>query len=614
MNIHYPELEAMTTAMAHRGPDSFDYYYEDFIGLGHRRLSILDLSEAGKQPMRTPDGRYCIVFNGEIFNFQELRSDLTRLGFSFHSHSDTEVLLKAYVHYGSNVLDKLNGMFAFAIWDRVERSLFLARDRVGVKPLYYAIYNDTFYFASEPKGILSAGVPADLFQEGLDELLLFRYIAGENTVFKAIKRLLPGHSLTIDYRGTPKITRWWNLAEKIQANRENLPRDPYAWFEETFYSSVAYRTISDVPVGIMLSGGLDSGSIAAGLHRNGHRDMAAFTVAFDDANYNEAPLAKLVANKFNLQFHSLKLQGAALLDKLKEATWYHDEPLIHQNDAQMLSLAQYAKPFVTVLLSGEGGDELMGGYVRYKALNHYQWASWISPFLETLKHIPTGKIVNRAEKLQRYLKDSRPESLILLNASDIYPSDLEMYGAKIDLEQFTYRQSILREAASVYPSEPARQAMYLDLFTHMASILDRNDRMTMGASIECRVPFLDYRFLEMLPALPSNLLLKGKKGKYLLFDSVGKQLPEEVRQFKKLGFSVPWQQYIAQENIFQGYLQKLRKGSTAAVFDKLNYEKIYDHFQAGEPTGRTLVRQLLMVQLWQEAYLSNFPKSFVKAA
>jgi asparagine synthase (glutamine-hydrolysing) len=604
----------MTNVLAHRGPDSYDYYTKHYIGLGHRRLSILDLSEAGKQPMHSEDGRYHIIFNGEIFNFQELRAELSHLGYHFRSHTDTEVLLKAYVQYGSAMLDKLNGMFAFAIWDSVEQELFLARDRVGVKPLYYAVYNDTLYFASEPKSLFRAGVPALLFEEGLNELLLFRYIAGENTTFKWVKRLLPGHCMTIRRGSLPNIRRWWNLAEKIQANRENLPRDPFAWFEETFYSSVAYRTISDVPVGIMLSGGLDSGSVAAGLHHNGQRNMAAFTVAFEDANYNEAPLARLVAQKFDLDFHSFALQGAALLDKLKEATWYHDEPLIHQNDAQMLALAQYAKPFVTVLLSGEGGDELMGGYVRYKALAHSHWATLLSPFLGMLKYVPTGKIVNRTEKLQRYLKDTRPKSLVLLNALDVYPTDLESYGVKIDLEQFTYRQSVLREATALYPHEPARQAMYLDLFTHMASILDRNDRMTMGASIECRVPFLDYRFLEMLPALPSNLLLKGKKGKYLLFDSVARQLPEEVRQFKKLGFSVPWQTYIAREPLFQQYLQRIRKGSTAAIFANLQYEKIYRQYQTGEPTARALMRQLLMVELWQEAYLSKFDKVMERAA
>ncbi|MBV6429345.1 MAG: Asparagine synthetase [glutamine-hydrolyzing] 1 [Haliscomenobacter sp.] len=605
--VDTPTLLAMRDTMRHRGPDGEGIYTAPSIGLAHRRLSILDLSASGKQPFSTPDGRYHIIFNGEIFNYQELRSSLESEGYQFRSKTDTEVLLYMFVKYGEAVLEKLNGMFAFAVWDNQTKNLFIARDRVGIKPLYYAVHDHTFYFASEPKAIFAAGVPFDLNEKAFTELLLFRYIAGEQTTFQHIRRLLPGHCMTVE-GASVQVHRWWNLPEKIRANRERLPTNPYEWFSETFYSATQYRTISDVPIGLMLSGGLDSSSLAVALHDNGHKDLASFTVTFDDPKYNEGPLAKLVAEQFGFNYHEVALEGDQLLNTLGEASWLYDEPLVHQNDAQMLALAHHAKQFVTVLLSGEGGDELMGGYFRYKPLNHITWLKAASLFAQQISKLPSKDIVNRFEKLSRYLSDPRTNSLVLLNVSNIYPVDLAAYGISVDLEQFEYRNKVLREAQSLYPKEPARQAMYLDLFTHMSSLLDRNDRMTMGASIECRVPFLDYRLLEMIPALPSNLLLKGKKGKWLLFNSIGKRLPEEVRKFRKLGLSVPWEEYMRDNEVFLEFINHLGSDHVfeLPVFEQFSGRKVKSLFQQQHPIGAIMVRHLFMLSVWQRTYLSKF--------
>ncbi len=601
-------LLAMRDSMAHRGPDGAGYYIDGEMGLAHRRLSIIDLSERGHQPFFTPDKRYAIVFNGEIFNYKELRQGLIADGVKFTSESDTEVLLHLYLKLGSAVLERLNGMFAFAIWDTVDRSLFIARDRVGIKPLYYAVVDRSLYFGSEPKALLTAGVPAEINEEAMDELLLFKYIAGERTVFKNVHRLLPGHYMVIQ-KDTIKKVRWWNLSDKVKANRERLPKNPYAWFEEEFYSSVKYRTISDVPVGVMLSGGLDSGSVAAALHANGETNLAAFTFVFDDPLYNEGPLAQKVADKFGLQLHTVELKEQTLMESLREAAWLYDEPLVHQNDAQMLALSKEAKKHVTVLLSGEGGDEFMGGYVRYKPLNHFHLLKLAGWSASLLKHTNSGGIVNRFDKLSRYLKDSRLSSLVLLNASNVYPDDLLKFGRKIDLQSFSYRNQMLAEAIDLYPHEPARQAMYLDLFTHMSSVLDRNDRMTMGAGIECRVPFMDYRLMEMIPALPGEHLLRGKKGKFLLYNSVGKQLPMEVLQFKKLGFSVPWEKYMKEDEGFKEYIYQLERTEYSTIFEGLNTRALLADFKRGDTLASALVRQLLMVTIWKEEYVSAFTKS-----
>ena len=599
-------LIKMRDIIQHRGPDDAGLYIHQNIGLAHRRLSIIDLSEAGKQPFTSEDGRYIIIFNGEIFNYLELRAELETKGFVFRTKTDTEVLLKLFMLKGIACLEQLNGMFAFAIWDSQEKKITIVRDRVGIKPLYYALYNDTLFFASEPKAILTAGVPIDLNQDGMEELLLFKYIAGENTIFKHIKRLLPGRFMQINSKADVCIKRWWNLPEKIRENRESLPSNPFQWFEETFYSSVKYRTISDVPVGVMLSGGLDSGSIAVALSQNGQRNLAAFTVEFEEKAYNEGHLAKEVANKFGLDYHPICLKGAELQQSLLEATWLHDEPLVHHNDAQMLALSKHAKKHVTVLLSGEGADELMGGYVRYKPLNYYNLLKIASKMSSLLKKLPTNQIVNRFDKLERYLYDSRPSSLVTLNASNVFPIDLLAFGYDIKMEKFEYRNDVLKEANSLYPKEYARQAMYVDLFTHMASVLDRNDRMTMGAGIECRVPFLDFRLMEMIPALPSNFLLKGKKGKYLLFNSIAKKLPNNIRSFKKLGFSVPWGSYLAKDEVFKDYLAKMEQKQDHEIFPRLDSKKIVKNFKQGDILSQALVRQLFMVDQWYNSYYKKF--------
>jgi asparagine synthase (glutamine-hydrolysing) len=601
-NVDDSIIQKMNWAIAHRGPDGEGVYVNGEIGLGHRRLSIIDLTENGRQPFYSKDNRYVIVFNGEIFNYLELRKDLENQGEKFYTHSDTEILLRLFIVYGKSCLDKLNGMFAFVIWDQLNKKLFIARDRIGIKPLYYSIFNNSLYFASEPKALFAAGVPKQFNDDVLDELVLFKYVSGENTCFKRVKRLLPGHFMEVEDGGI-KFKRWWNLSEKILQNRDLTPQNPYEWFEETFYSSVAYRTISDVPVGVMLSGGLDSGSIAVALNQNGVNNVSAFTVGFDEAEYNESHLAELVCKKFDLNFNLIKLNGNYLFEALQDATVFHDEPLIHQNDAQMLALSRQAKSKVTVLLSGEGGDEFMGGYVRYKPLSHPSLLKFSGLISGIFKGLNSGGIVNRFDKLSRYVKGLSIDEMVLLNASNIYPSDFKKLGIKIELDKFEYRWEVLNEAKTIYQRDASRQAMYSDLFIHMVSVLDRNDRMTMGAGIECRVPFMDYRLMEMIPALPSDILLKGKKGKWLLYNSVAQKLPSEVLNFKKLGFSVPWENHMKHDVRFTQIVENIYKGSLNHLLGKFRPIIEAENLNLHSGFSTPMIRQLMMLEIWRKNYL-----------
>jgi asparagine synthase (glutamine-hydrolysing) len=603
--VEEKQLTEMRDILQHRGPDGAGIYINQNIGLGHRRLAILDLSEKGIQPFSSDDNRYHVTFNGEIYNFKEIKAQLLEKGLQFRSETDTEVLMYLYILEGEKMLEKLNGMFAFAIWDNFEKTLFIARDRLGIKPFYYSIHDNTFYFASEQKALLKAGVPKGLNEDLFEELLLFRFISGENTLFKGIKKLLPGHCGVIK-NGKFEIKRWWKLADKISEKKLQSDNDQKAWFEECFKDAVNYRTISDVPVGIMLSGGLDSSSVAAALKLKGHDGLTTFTVGFDEKEYNEGDLAEQVAKKFDYKYRELRIKGEQLYDELVKAAWLHDEPLIHQNDPQILALSRYAKKEVTVLLSGEAADELMGGYVRYKALRFSKLYLPIK-LLVNLGHRFTKN--NRIKKLKNYFSLSSADERVMFNSCNLYPDNLKNKGIQYSgIDSFQYRHEILNEAKKAYPNDGVRQAMYLDQHTFLCSLLDRNDRMTMGASIECRVPFLDFNLVEKLSSVKTKELIKGKKGKNILFKSMGKHLPEDVVNFKKWGFGVPWAKYLREDKIFSNALKEMKTSEifNIGIFKHLPVKRMIDGFISGDNSEEILIRQLLMIFIWYKAYYIEF--------
>lgn len=593
----------MRDAIAHRGPDDAGLYLAPGVMLGSRRLAIQDLSERGHMPMATPDGRYQIAYNGEVYNFSELRNDLEARGHRFRSMTDTEVLLHSYIEYGPQMLDRLNGMFAFAIWDNQERRLFAARDRMGVKPLYYAERPEGVYFASEEKSLFLAGVPAIFNEQTWEELLCFRYVAGERTPFVGVNRLLPGHYL-IWQDGKLQTRRWWNLAERAQALANQNPDDAVAWFRDMFDSAVAYRRISDVPIGVLLSGGLDSSSVAASLASQTGAGVKTFTVRFDEAEYDEGPLAQQVAEKWQINYHELKVSERDLLPRLQQASWLNDEPLVHGNDLHLFAISEYAKPKVTVLLSGEGADETLGGYVRYRPLQHPLALKMARPAFALFNG--AERLSGRAKKLARFLTLGSIDRFVLFNSCEVLPSELNFFAGSVS-GGFPFREQMLAEAQAAYPGDPLRQAMYNDQHTFLCSILDRNDRMTMGASIECRVPFLDYRLVEGLAAMPTKTLISRKQSKHLLREAIGERLPEAVRTHRKWGFAVPWSRYFREtpqlKNLVEQLptLDPLRDGP----FARQKLQSLIQEFLAGDDQYAAIVRQLVMIAVWHQTYFSS---------
>ena len=592
-------LRAMREAMTHRGPDDAGEYFGAGAALGSRRLAILDLSPRGHMPMSTPDGRYHIVYNGEVYNFRELRAGLEARGRVFQSDTDTEVVLAMYAEHGPAMLDRLNGMFGIAIWDAAERRLFLARDRLGVKPVFYAEHDGALWFGSEAKALFAGGVPRGFAPECWEELLCFRFVAGERTPFAGVRRLLPGHYL--EWReGESRVVRWWNLADRARALRETPLRDPVAWYRETFDSAVALRRISDVPVGVLLSGGLDSGSVAASLAAQFAEEAASFTVRFAEAGYDEGPLARLVAERWRLQYHELRVDPANLLPMLRRASRLNDEPLVHGNDLYLLAISEYARPRVTVLLSGEGGDETLGGYVRYRPLRFPRALRLARPVFPALAS--AFSLRGRAAKLGRFLRLGGLDRFVLFNACEALPDELTALGMR-PAARFAHREAVLAEAAALYPNEPIRQAMYSDHHTFLGSILDRNDRMTMGASIECRVPFLDYRLVERLASLPTAQLLQGSESKPILRQALGDRLPPEILRGRKWGFGVPWTTYLRRPGELREFVGDLPALPflQGGPFDAARLKRLVADFLAGDDAHDALVRQLTMIALWEQA-------------
>lgn len=584
----------------HRGPDDAGNLVDAGVGLGSRRLAIRDLSPRGHMPMRTPDGRYSIVYNGEVYNSEELRRQLENRGWSFRSNSDTEVVLYLFAEFGPAMLERLNGMFAIAIWDHREHTLFLARDRLGVKPLYYTSDRGTLMVASEPKALFAGGWPARVDPGCWEELMCFRYVAGEGTPYEGVRRLLPGHFM-LWRDGRIITTRWWNLGDYAAGAAE--PAE--AWFRATFDDAVGLRRISDVPIGVLLSGGLDSASVAASLAMRAGTGVESFTVGFNEPGFDERPLARDVVSRWGLTAHEMTVTPAELADMVLGALRLNDEPFAHGHEAHIWAISRYAKPHVTVLLSGEGSDEVLGGYSRYRPLLFPRVLQAAQGLMGkgAAALAPGG---SRA-KLQRLVGLPSVDAAVLFNACDVLPADLGALGFPVRSE-FAYRRAVLDEARRTYSGNPVRQAMYLDQHTFLCSLLDRNDKMTMGASIECRVPFLDYRLVEGAARLPNSVLFRRGKGKALLRGAVGDRIPATLLGARKWGFGVPWARYLRSVPALRERLATAPEAAPLAdgPFERQALQRVVQRFLAGDSAADTVVRQLVLVTLWHEACIAPF--------
>ncbi len=589
-------LRNMRDSLACRGPDGWTEHVAGRVALASRRLCLVDLNADRRVPATSADGRHAIVCDGTVLNYRSLRSTLDPPPGGFRSNTDSEVLLHLYAQRGPAMLDSLNGAFAFAIWDNEKGELFLARDRLGMKPLCYAVRGGAFYFASEEKALFAAGLANEFDESIWPELMVFRYVAGERTPFRGVSRLLPGHYLTWrdgDYR----TTRWWNLGERTLARREDLPSQPCEWFSATLDDAVRLCRTGEVPVGLLLSAGLDSAAIAACLSAEGAAGLASFTVLSAEPGHNDGAQAQAVADACDLDYHELPLAPDELAGLIEPATWLDDVPLAHGFETQLLGVAEYANSRARILLSGAGGDETLGGYMRYWPL---RW-----PALAGGAGASNARGLLRLNgpvgRLARWPRLGSPGGFVMFNGCNVLPPDIEALGCE-PCPEFPYREQVLEEALRVYPEQPVRQALYLDQHTYLVSVVDRIDRMTMGASAECRLPLLDYRLVEGLAALPGSVLLPCRRSKGLLRQAMGARLPDGIRSGHKWGSGIPWGHYLRNVPFLRRMVEALPNTGPVrgGPFRPLLVRRVADAFLSGDDYYEPLIRRLLMTAVWFE--------------
>ena len=597
------QIIAMRDSMLHRGPDAGSIWINENTAFAHRRLSIIDLSDAGTQPFHSPCGRYVLVFNGEIFNYKELRINLESKGIVFFNNSDTEVLLQLLIHEGTTCLNKLIGFWAFAFHDKKAKETLLVRDRMGIKPLFYCENDQYLAFASEPKAFFSYGFEKSVAENHLDELFLYRHVSGENTIFKGVKRILPGYFIRVNGNGNKLETRRWFI---LGDEAKNFPtiKNPHEWFEETFMSSVKYRMIADVKVGTMLSGGLDSSSVLYTQHKLGFKNISAWNISFTDQRHDESAIASKLSRDLGFDFHSFEFQYSDLATLTKQAIYFSDEPFMHLQEPHLLGLSKKAKEDVTVLLSGEAADELLGGYVRYKVHD----GQFRYKMLQFLRFVPS-KYLNslRWRKMQRYLHMRNQDTQLMMNANGIYLKDLEDWNISALNLLPQYRVELLEEAKRVYPNNRLRQLMYMEQFTHVPSLNDRNDRVSMGASIENREPFEDFRLTTGVMSLPDKYFNTKGKGKRLLMETIGANLPTYITQHRKIGLSVPWDEIILSDTFFRHHFNIMLSSSLMNLgpYAQLDIKDEVEKYKNGNRNESALIQQVFFHTLW---YNEHFGK------
>jgi len=552
-------LKCMTDSLAHRGPDGQGSFVSGFVGLGHRRLAIIDLSSAGEQPMTNENGTIWITYNGEIYNFQELRRQLQACGHQFKSNTDTEVIIHAYEEWGAACLKRFNGMFAFALWDEKLQRLWLARDRIGIKPLFYCHLNDRFLFGSEIKAILcddSLERIVDL--EALSYYLALFYTPAPYTLFRHVRQLLPGHYMFVNSNGQVQDVEYWELDYHEEYNRTN--REYIDEFLALLENAVRLRLISDVPFGAFLSGGVDSSSIAYFMAQILREPLKTFSIGFGEPSYDELEYARVVADLIQAEQHE-QVVTAEAARVLPELVWYAEEPTADSSMVAVYYLSQMTRKHVSMALSGDGADEIMAGYETYQAYYLRQFYQLIPPFLRhhllypAIMALPAsdGKIT-LPYKLKRFVSGAE------LPADDAHASWRIIFDAGVRKELLSplsdyaaiqadfldlYRSLFLKTNAH----HPLNRMLYVDTRFYLPNdMLVKIDRMSMAHGLEVRVPFLDHRIVEFLAQVPPSLKLrKFFDKKYILKAGMKNYLPSEIIRRKKEGFNLPHPRWLKKE-------------------------------------------------------------------
>lgn len=611
------DIKAMASTLQHRGPDDHGIWVnrERGIALGFRRLSIIDLSQAGHQPMHSASDRFTIVFNGEIYNFKEIAAELLQGGWSFRGHSDTEVLLASIETWGlQKSLEKFNGMFAFALWDNQEEVLYLARDRFGEKPLYWGWSGNSLLFASELKALKQyQTLHLEIDRHSLNLFMRYSYIPAPYTIYKNIEKVEPGYYLRINRNKKIEKTAYWSATETAKKVIRNTIRvsegDSLDLLEKALKRSISLRSIADVPLGTFLSGGIDSSLVTALMQANSDKPIHTFTIGFGEKQYNEAPRAKAIAMHLGTHHTELYVTNREAQDVIPKLPHLYDEPFADSSQIPTYLISQLARQSVTVCLSGDGGDELFGGYNRY---------TWGPSLYENAHRLPSF-LRNGLGNFLNGMNNRFPPSVkgaALRNKIGKASEALSAAGSLADF--YTSLTSVIRnpndlvlEGGSGYPitgikglqerkGESASWMMMADILTYLpGDILTKVDRASMGNSLEARTPFLDPDLFELAWALPPHLKIQGKKGKIALRKVLYKYVPEQLVEHPKAGFAIPIGEWLL--GPLKGWAEELLSESRIKEQGYLNVHMVREYWDdhCSKRRDRTHeIWNILMFQAW----------------
>ena len=540
--VSRPSLESATRALAHRGPDDEGFHVDGSVGLGNRRLSIIDLP-GGHQPVSNEDGAIWVTFNGEIYNYRELRKDLLSRGHRLRTESDTETIVHLYEDFGTECVKHLRGIFSFALWDKTRRRLLLVRDRLGVKPLFYRLEADRIFFASELRSLrrfASRAFESD--SQAIFDFFAFRYVPAPETLYRHVKKLLPGHLLDVRPEGT-ELRQYWDLPGAEDTGDSLTIQEYSEQVLAKIKESVRLRLISDVPLGVFLSGGTDSSALVALMAELGHRPLRTFSVGFAEKGYDERPYAREVAQRYGAEHEEITVGPDDIREHLPRLVALRDEPVAEGTDVPLYLLSRLAAKNVKVVLAGEGGDELFAGYPKYVV---ERWSGWIPP-------LPASLLRTLARSLpysQRRLK------LALGAMASREPAERAVAwfaSFNRDERQKLFSRDLLEQVDENHPAQrmgeyldrcphlsPLKRALYADLKLWLPdNLLLRGDHMTMAAALEERVPFLDHELVEMVARIPTRLLLPGLEAKAFLKRVLAPYFTPEFLRRRKMGFRVP---------------------------------------------------------------------------
>jgi asparagine synthase (glutamine-hydrolysing) len=613
-------LEEMNRQIIHRGPDEAGFFLSGNIGMAMRRLSIIDV-QSGHQPVTNEDDSISLVFNGEIYNHQELRQRLEQRGHRYRSHSDTETIVHLYEEYGQDCVTHLRGMFAFAIWDSRRRTLFIARDRLGIKPLYFLLTDEHLLFASEIKALLAhPEVRAEFNRDVLPEYLAFGYLSGPRTMFTGIKKLLPGHTIEIDESGDIRIQQYWDLPQnaKQQANSEKYYVDTY---RELLEGSVASHLMSDVPLGVFLSGGLDSSAIAALMSKIRKEPIETFAVGYDEEAYSELRYARIVAEHIGSVHYEVRVSSKEFFGALPKLIWHEDEPIVWPSSVPLYFVARLASERVKVVLTGEGSDETLGGYARYP------WTIWNSRFDHIYRSVVPSRLRKRireqigdsgrlgaaarrrlqhtflgrdAESWSSFYFDSFYCAFSESDQTDLLLPERQGGSGSAYLDNLAYWESAKGDLLD--------RLLYTDIKTYLVELCMKQDQMSMAASIESRVPFLDHVLVEFAASIPARFKTRGMSGKLILKSAVKDLLPESIIHRRKMGFPTPLAKWILGPQLETLEKMLLSPHSMGrGLFRPEAVRRLFAEHRANRRDHSDRIWRLLNLEIWHRVFIDRDP-------